>query len=151
MKRVALCILALLLSALSTVAIVRYENTEDRDNEGADVIHIAEVRRMITDKTEYEVGEPIMVTAWTPDLSDKILLISVSDATSLRWKRVGASAGDGVAASGNGSGVPVDITTGKIPGAASNSAYKNLPAGKYVVAMQDNNNTNVIQVFITIK
>ena len=152
MKRVALCILALLLSTLSTVAIVRYENTEDRDNEGADVIHIAEVRRMVTDKTEYEVGEPIMVTAWSYDLSDTVILMSVADKKALRKKYIGEVFGMSVASCGNGSGVPMDITQGDRPSGASSSAYVDLPAGEYIVMMQDKNNINrIAQVYITIK
>ena len=150
MKRVALFVFALLLSTLSTVFIMRFDKAEDNGN--AAVANIAEVRRLVTDKTEYEVGEPIMVTAWTPDLSDKILLASVEGNIVLRWKLVGEAPSDGLAASGNGSGIPVDITQGKIPGAASSSAYKNLPAGHYVVYLQNYNNTErVSQIYITIK
>lgn len=150
MKRVAIIVLAFLLSTLSTVFILQFDDTLDKDS--ADVISVAETRRLVTDKTEYEVGEPIMVTVWTPDLSDKIVLFSKDGLVALRWSYVGESYEDGAAVSGNGSGVPMDITKGRIPGAAANSAYKNLPAGEYVVRLERKGEVNwPVQVYITIK
>lgn len=150
MKRIVVIILALLLSTLSTAAVLQLDGILNKDS--TDAISVAETRRFVTDKTEYEVGEPIMVTAWSYDLSDTVILMSVADKKPLRKKYIGEVFGISAAACGNGSGVPMDITQGDRPSAASSSAYVDLPAGEYIVMMQDKNNTNrIAQIYITIK
>lgn len=96
---------------------------------------VGNIRRLIASKSEYAVGEEIMVTAWSFTDSDQVVLYSLDGNKPVRWCRVGMNKDENsVLTRGSGSGKPVDIGSRNVPGAAKGTAWAGqLPAGEYVV------------------
>lgn len=147
-KRVGMIFLALLLGACTIVSVVKLKKAmEPADSE---VMRLEEERRMITDKSEYAVGDPIMVTVWTPDESDQVYMIALDSGNAMvRQSRVGERIPtNGNDVGGNGSGHAFDITQGKV----LSTAWTDLPAGRYMLILFDHGMVSrFAKVQITIK
>lgn len=127
----------------------------EKKEERSDIAYIGPTPNLMTDKTVYKVGEPIMVTYTTDNLMDRICITLVSDPKQqIRWCYIGAGYDGDPLSDGNGSGVPVDITTRHVTGAYSGSEWASFPAGEYVVFVfpASGGNVNVTErVYITIE
>ncbi len=106
----------------------------------------AETAILTTDKTEYEVGEAIMVSA-VGSGKDWVGIYYPDGKNSLYWAYIDASASLGV-----GSGVAFDITHAPNK---NGSAPATLPAGDYIVRLMPNDTSDLskalAQINITIK
>ncbi len=103
----------------------------------------AEGELLKTDKTEYTVGDAIMVTA-TGSGKDWAGIYYPDGTNSLYWAYIDASTSGGV-----GSGVAFDITSAKKNG----SAPATLPAGDYIIRLMPNDTSDISKALaeITIK
>lgn len=158
MLRKILCCALALLSIFSTIVFAVEANRwfHPQDTSKA-VERVGDIRRLITGKTTYEEGEPIMVTAWSTNEAEKIVLYYIDEygVYDMRWCRVGfAMYGESnvdESSSGKGSGVPVDISSGLVTEAASLDFPGSLPVGNYVVVLCNEDQTvRYCQVPITI-
>ncbi len=106
----------------------------------------AETALLATDKTEYEIGEAIMVTA-TGSGKDWVGIYYPDGKNSLYWAYIDTGADKGV-----GSGVAFDITHAPNK---NGSAPATLPAGEYIVRLMPNDTSDLsktlAQINITIK
>lgn len=150
--------LAVILALLSvTASCLTLGNilSERKKSESGTITYVGSSSRLKTDKTLYKVGDPIMVTYTTDNLMDRICISRVSDPKNqIRWCYIGAGYDGDTLADGNGSGVPVDITTRHVTGAYNGTTWVNFPAGEYVVFVipSGGGNADVTErVFITIE
>ena len=97
-------------------------------------------RRIVTDKTVYVEGEPIMVTAWSPNPTDLVSIGIVGDRPDrIRTQYVGPNPGlVNPAQDGNGSGTTFDIRQSYVLNSDYAREYQDLPAGRYVIYMMPN-------------
>ncbi len=93
----------------------------------------AEGEILTSDKTEYIVGEAIMVTA-VGSGKDWVGIYYPDGSNSLYWAYIDASASGGV-----GSGVAFDITAAK----KNSSAPSTLPAGDYIIRLMPNDTSDI--------
>ena len=98
-----------------------------------------EIRRIITDKSVYVEGEPIMVTAWSPNPTD-LVSIGLIDAVPARIRSRYIGPYPGIAnthMNGEGSGSSFDMRQAYALSDANAQSFKDIPAGKYVIYMTD--------------
>ncbi len=103
-------------------------------------IHI-EIKGLTTDKTDYKVGEPIMVTA-SGGLKDWVGIgllnhSSTYKLTTIRWRYITHNSGN-PGTTGYGSGETFDIAQAQIIN-DNVLPYADLPAGEYVIYLVANN------------
>ncbi len=101
----------------------------------------AETSLLTADKTEYEVGEAIMVTA-TGSGKDWVGIYYPDGKNSLYWAYIDANADKGV-----GSGVAFDITHAPNK---NGSAPATLPAGEYIIRLMPNDTSDLSLALATI-
>ena len=98
------------------------------------------VHRIVTDKSVYVEGEPILVTAWSPNSTDKVNIAPLSAVVaSIRWYYVGWCPDITDSAKiGPGSGLAYDIRQAHLVNNSNVTSWQDIPAGEYILFMHAN-------------
>lgn len=123
-------IVSMLLLACSIASRFQREDESYATNVSSD-------RRIVTDKTVYVEGEPIMVTAWSPNPMDMVVITPVDESTArVRWYYVSPVIGSQQSAmQGPGSGGTCDIREAFLSKSETATAFQDIPAGEYIIYM----------------
>jgi len=101
--------------------------------------------RILTDKTEYVEGEPIMVTAWSSTPTDMVVIAPTSNMSrKIRWYYLGPTFPnhDSEEMCGLGSGIAYDIRNAY----QADADLGDIPAGDYVIYLK-NRQASVDQIY----
>ena len=135
MKR-ALALILVLVEIVTMVLFACSISNQVKEKESK-VTKVSIDRRIITDKTVYVEGEPILVTAWSPDPMDMVVITPVDESTErVRWYYVSPVIGSQQSAKqGPGSGGTCDIREAFLSTSAAASDFQDIPAGEYIIYM----------------
>ena len=144
MKR-ALALILVLVEIVSMVLLACSIASRFQREDESYATNVSSDRRIITDKTVYVEGESIMVTAWSPNIEDMVIICPKNNGPQrIRWYYIGSWPGtQETNMFGPGSGQSNDIRRAFLSGSVGASDLQDIPPGEYTVYMTDGSTDNI--------